>query len=90
MSTLFCHDITVVSRLTEIEMGSHGWPTVNAHLQDQSTRRMRTAQCNYITTTRTQYQITVHYNNDIHYIMAALNWSHAFMIFLIFAAQRSP
>ena len=33
MSTLFCHDITVVSRLTEIEMGSHGWPTVNAHLQ---------------------------------------------------------
>ena len=42
-------------------MGSHGWLTVNAHLQDQNTTRMRTAQCNYnyyITTTRTQYQIT--------------------------------
>ena len=54
-------EVTVVSRLTEIEMGSHGWLTVNAPLQDQSTTRMRTAQCNYnyyITTTRTQYQIT--------------------------------
>ena len=54
----------MVSRLTKIEMGSHGWLTDNAHLQDKSTTRMCTAQCNYnyyITTTRTQYQITIHY-----------------------------
>ena len=51
----------VESRLTGIEIGSHdGWLTINAQLQDQSTTRMRTAQCDYITTTRTQYKITIH------------------------------